>query len=282
MGIKANLLLSVVILTGCTDEEKINELIEILDTEMIFVKGGQFMMGDAGNEFIDANGNKFFDYWSGRKDNKHVHSVKLSDFWMGKYEITYEKYEVFLANTKRKPNYLEKYKRTENLPVAADWYDGQLFCEWMATVSGKKYALPTEAQWEYAARNRGANIAYATNTGTFIKGENMEDHDPYVMPVGTYPPNPLGIYDLSSNSSEWVADWYAKNYYEKSPVQDPQGPKTGTEKVRRGGSISHSPEYSHVYGRVPMDIDWVKNNPLREGVHLIGPHISFRCAINTQ
>ncbi|WP_447342088.1 formylglycine-generating enzyme family protein [Klebsiella pneumoniae] len=110
--------------------------------------------------------------------------------------------------------------------------------------SGKKIDLPTEAQWEFAARSRGQYLPFATNNGEFSPGKNVPSQDELnkytdgmglpIYPVGKYPSNPLGLYDMGLSGSEWTNDWYAADYYSNSPVKNPQGPEQGTEKVLRG------------------------------------------------
>ncbi len=102
---------------------------------------------------------------------------------------------------------------------------------------GLSFGLPTEAQWEYAARNRGQLVVLATDNGTIDRGRNYSPslHNP--MEVGHFPPSPMGFYDLSGNAAEWVQDWYVEDYYKHSPVHDPRGPKMGRSKVYRGGVL---------------------------------------------
>jgi formylglycine-generating enzyme required for sulfatase activity len=110
--------------------------------------------------------------------------------------------------------------------------------------------LPTEAQWEYAARNRGQLVVFATDNGKVEPGRNiptyewLEEHNNApegvlssplsTYEVGLFPPNPLGLYDMVSNAFDWTLDWYDEKYYAKSPERNPTGPATGTKKVRRG------------------------------------------------
>jgi len=92
----------------------------------------------------------------------------------------------------------------------------------------------------FAARSRGKNVVYATDTGLIEVGKNVYKRHPNVsskvrpVPVGYHPPNPLGFYDMTGNIDEFVEDWYETYYYEKSPINNPKGPRTGTEKVQRG------------------------------------------------
>ena len=134
----------------------------------------------------------------------------------------------------------------------AQWQDAKDYCQWLGKQTGKNYDLATEAQWEYAARSRGEYVFWATNDGsgnnggskTFGKVQNIAYSE---APVGTMPPNPLGLYDMSSGFRyEWVNDWYDENYYKNSPEYNPKGPQSGTEKVLRNSSDEMS---TVAYGR---------------------------------
>ncbi|MGO2343809.1 formylglycine-generating enzyme family protein [Vibrio litoralis] len=132
------------------------------------------------------------------------------------------------------------------------WQDAKDYCLWLGQVTTLPFDLPTEAQWEYAARSRGQHYYFATNTGylQFIEGSYYNPTTGYMVDytedevnapkqiedVDAYPPNPLGVYGMSNKVSEWVNDWYAKDYYLHSPEKNPQGPETGTEKVQRDGA----------------------------------------------
>jgi formylglycine-generating enzyme required for sulfatase activity len=118
------------------------------------------------------------------------------------------------------------------------WQQAKDYCQWLGKESGKKFDLPTEAQWEYAARSRGQYFPFATNNGEYLP-ENVpgkDELDKYTdgfgfpfYPVGKYPQIPLGLYDMGLSGSEWTNDWYASDYYSHSPVNDPQGPAQGTK-----------------------------------------------------
>jgi formylglycine-generating enzyme required for sulfatase activity len=132
----------------------------------------------------------------------------------------------------------------DDYSVGVTWQQAKDYCLWLGKVSGKRIDLPTEAQWEYAARSRGKYLPFATNNGEFEPGKNIPDYatlEKYtdgfgfpLYPIGIYPPNPLGLYDMGLSGSEWTNDWYASDYYSKSPVNDPRGPDSGSKKVLRG------------------------------------------------
>ena len=142
------------------------------------------------------------------------------------------------------------------------------------------FDLPTEAQWEYAARSRGQKVYFATNNGyrqlsgtTYFSPETNSYHEytedevnstTRIEDVDAYPPNPLGIAGMSNQVSEWVNDWYSPEYYQSSPEHNPQGPDSGTEKVLRDA------------GGMTMVFSRVHNAPEKEGYF---PSVSFRCAL---
>ncbi|WP_052446551.1 formylglycine-generating enzyme family protein [Geoalkalibacter ferrihydriticus] len=157
---------------------------------------------------------------------------------MSRYEITYGEHDIFTTETGREPTMQRQFGapwRSPEYPAGVSWQEAHDYCAWLGEQSGLPFALPTEAQWEYAARSRGKVVPFATDTGLIEPGVNYPPSTRYPFPVGNFPPNPLGFYDMSGNVQEWVADWYDPAYYSKSPEHNPQGPETGTEKVYRGG-----------------------------------------------
>ncbi len=173
---------------------------------MVAIPGGSFVMGLEGAA------------------NKTPHRVTLDPFYMDRHEVTQAEFEqVRGANPSRFPG--------PDRPVEqVTWYEARGFCR----QQGKR--LPTEAEWEYAAR-AGTTTRYywgdEFRTGNTWNRDNAGDQ---THPVGQKPPNPWGLYDMSGNVWEWVADWYDRHYYERSPEHNPQGPGSGEEKVIRGGS----------------------------------------------
>jgi len=143
------------------------------------------------------------------------------------------------------------------------WNDAQAFARWLSQAEGRTYRLPTEAQWEYAGR-AGTRSRYHSGddplsllavANTFDRasarhwprwaGNALPGNDgfPFTSPVGTFAPNAWGLHDMHGNAWEWVSDWYGADYYANSPLQDPQGPATGDNRVRRGGSWHTWPFY---------------------------------------
>lgn len=201
--------------------------------EMAFVKGGKFMMG-AGND-DDAY-----------VDEKPQHEVELSDFYIGTREVAQHEWEHIMESN-------PSQDKDQTFPVTnVSWDDCQTFVEKLSKKTGKKFRLPTEAEWEYAAR--GGQLSqgkpYATgsnNDATFWHEGNSGGklHGVYSNPNH----NELGIYDMSGNVWEWCQDVYEIGYYEESPKKNPKGPAEGQLRVMRGGSYDLPAKYGLVYRR---------------------------------
>ncbi|MDR1657478.1 MAG: formylglycine-generating enzyme family protein [Deltaproteobacteria bacterium] len=198
---------------------------------MILVKipAGSFVMG-AGEGF------------SGDADyERPAHQVIISKpFWLGVYEVTQDQWSQVMGTSPAEP------KRAFSSPVNnVSWDDASLFVTKLSQSDGRAYRLPTEAEWEYAAR-AGSDTAYhfgsdpelLSNYGwcaeSFSKGQ--------VHQVGQKKPNGFGLYDMHGNVAEWVADWFSEDYYAQKVKTDPQGPPSGTEKLLRGGAWSSDPK----------------------------------------
>lgn len=216
--------------------------------ELVTVKGGTFTMGDFGP--IDPRVKMPY---SGQADNYILRKVTLSDYAILSKKVTYSDYDIYTdATGKPRIDQFERdahYRNIPDIPAGVNWHQAQQYCQWIGNQLGKTMDLPTEAQWEYAARSRGQLVVWPTDTGQIDNGRNVEsatqarefrhEHG-YISgmtPVGKYPPNPLGMYDMIDHGFEWVRDWYASSYDPKDTI-DPLGPKTGTEKVQRAHSDS--------------------------------------------
>jgi len=185
--------------------------VNIIDrTNMVWVEGGTFQMGSN----------------SGDSDEKLVHTVTVKGFWMGKYEVTQAEYRRVMGTN---PSYFA----CDDCPVEnVSWNDA---VEYAKRVGGR---LPTEAEWEYAARggNQSRNYKYSGSDNLDEVGWYDNNSSGKTHPVGQKKPNELGIYDMSGNVWEWCADWHGDNYYSQSTRSNPSGPSYGSDRVLRGGS----------------------------------------------
>jgi len=169
-------------------------------------------------------------------NEKPAHSVTLSGYYIGKYEVTQGLWKAVMG-VNNNPSY---FTGSDNLPVeTVSWNQVKVFIDSLNRKTGKTYRLPTEAEWEYAARggNKSGGYKYSgSNTLGSVAwyGDNSgsKTHE-----VGTKSPNELGIYDMSGNVWEWVGDWYAS--YTEGSQTNPTGPTTGSNRVNRGGGWSN-------------------------------------------
>ncbi len=196
--------------------EKEEEKSNIIQPEMIYVEGGSFTRYS------------YNSFGFGKKE----HVITLDSFYIGKYPITQKEWTSIMGNN---PSHF----KGDNLPIEnVSWDDAQQFIKKLNQKTGKNYRLPTEAEWEYAARggNKSKGYTYAGSNNIdevawYSSNSNNKTHE-----VGTKRPNELGIYDMSGNVWEWCNDWYDENYYRNSPSNNPKGPGSGTYRVLRGGS----------------------------------------------
>lgn len=190
---------------------------------MIYVEGGTFIMG--ANE-----GDK-----SAAPNEKPAHVVTLSDYWMGETLVTYALWKAVMGG------YPSSFKGDPNCPVEQiSWDDCQIFIRELNKLTGEKFRMPTEAQWEFAAR--GGNLGkdhhylYAGSNQIDVVAWVEKNSNKGAHPVKELEPNELGLYDMTGNVYEWCYDWYDNGYYSDTPTNDPSGPVIGTYRVRRGGS----------------------------------------------
>ncbi len=216
-------------------------------------------------------------FGDGGSDEKPIHEVKVNSFYMSKYQVTQELYQEIIG---KNPSHF----KGRNMPVEhVSWYDAIEFCNKLSEQEGLKpcylinknikdpnnksdfddvkwqvecdwsangYRLPTEAEWEYAAREGGVKVRFGNGKDIAKPGEinfdaSKDYKKPYsevgnypkkTTPVGKYSPNKLGLYDMSGNVEEWCWDWYASDYYKQSPKDNPKGAKSGEYRLIHGGS----------------------------------------------
>ena len=233
--ITASLSMATLLLTGCSVAQVAGPIEQASDPitgmEFVAVPGGCFQMGAQVGEGFD--------------DEKPVHEVCVDGFSMGKYEVTQGEWEKVMGHNPSYPKNGGRYPVNQVM-----WIEAQKFIAKLNSQSGRQYRLPTEAEWEYAARS-GAKTNYSwgneigenrANGGAIFKGSPLEELP--LLPVGSFPANSWGLHDMHGNVFEWCSDWYDKSYYQDAPRQNPQGPSIGSDRVYRGGSWFRLPRVS--------------------------------------
>jgi formylglycine-generating enzyme required for sulfatase activity len=232
---------------------------QIPKPKMVLVKGGEFYMGN--------------DY-AGNADERPEHKVQVSDFYIGRYEVTFDEFDLFCESTGYPKPDDGGFGRGQRPVINVSWIGAIKYCNWLSTRMGldkvyeyredslgivitavhwdaNGFRLPTEAEWEFAARggieSKGYPYPGSTNldeVAWYEKNSGGKTH-----PVGQLKPNELGIYDMLGNAYEWCWDWYSPTYYANSPEQDPRGPDKGSERVYRGGAFNSPREYMRITKR---------------------------------
>lgn len=199
---------------------------------MVFVEGGTFTMGCTAEQVDECD-----------DDEKPAHHVTLSSFYIGKYLVTQEEWEHIMGHNP------SRFKGARRPVECVSWDDVQLFLERLNELTRGNFRLPTEAEWEYAARggkySEGYKYSGSNNldeAAWYSTNSAKETHE-----VGLKKPNELGLYDMSGNVREWCSDWYG--VYSSENQFNPRGPVTGTERVLRGGCKCHADKYSRVSSR---------------------------------
>ena len=195
--------------------------------EFVLIHPGSFVMG--AREETDPDG-----------DATPPHKVTLTQpFYLGKYEVTQEQWEKVMGSN---PSHF----KGANLPVeTVSWNACQEFLAKLQKKTGRKFALPTEAQWEYACR-AGTSTPWSSGDSAARLGNyawNRDNSGRTTHAVGEKKPNAWGLFDMHGNVAEWCADWYAKHAYSRGDATDPAGPTSGDARILRGGAWGDNPEY---------------------------------------
>ena len=206
----------------------------------VAIPGGSFLMGCE----------------QGRDEEQPVHRVRVDGFFMAVFPVRNRDYRVFLDATGHPPPPFwedANFNHPDQPAAAVSWFEAVKYCEWLSRRSGRRYRLPTEAEWERAARGGVEGALYAWGD------EPPLSHPGYVqrwggkidatLPVGGGEPNVWGVYELGENVHEWCADWFQKDYYAHSPSENPLGPLTGERRASRGGSWRHHIKVSRCAAR---------------------------------
>ena len=254
------------------------EITNSIGMKLVLIPAGKFIMGSPKDE-------------KDRIDDENQHAVEITkSFYLGVYTLTVGQFRQFVKdsgyqteaensgnggwgyNAETKSFAWDKNcnwqnvgwdQRDDHPVVNVTWNDTVAFCDWLSKKEGKKYRLPTEAEWEYACRAGTATRFYSGDNEETLKGvANIADASlkqkwsdgsgsvpwddgyPFTAPVGKFKPNAFGLYDMHGNVWQWCGDWYDKDYYKDSPRQDPQGPQEGgasAVRVFRGGSFYRGP-----------------------------------------
>lgn len=192
---------------------------------MMWIPGSTFLMGTE----------------NGKPDETPAHEVTVAPFWMDKTEVTQEQYARFAQATGR-PGFTLTNTNPSYPVVNVTWDDANAYAKW----AGKR--LPTEAEWECAARGGLNQLPYIWGREEPSEARaNIGLQVPAVAAVASFPTNSYGLHDMAGNVWEWCADWYSPNFYTQSTKLNPKGPENGTERVVRGGSFRSIPNDDHGY-----------------------------------
>ncbi len=230
------------------------------DSGMVLIPAGEFEMGRTKSTDDDTTGMRP----KALLDDRPVHTVYLDSYYLDVNEVSQADYERFVAAAGRTPPY---HWPQGSMPEGkadiaihnVDWEDATAYCDW----AGKR--LPTEAEWERAAR--GGLDAMDYPWGDDKPTDRARFNTPRGPgPAGKFRQNDLGLYDIVGGVAEWCSDWFERTYYETSPPKNPSGPASGMYKVIRGGSWSSGPRRITVFFR-----NWVRPNQKT-------PNLGLRCA----
>ena len=209
----------------------------MLEGKFVQIRSGEFTMGSPAGEV-------------GHQNDETQHQVKVSDFYMSKYELTVGEFRKFVEATRYSADSRSLIGQENHPVVYVSWNDAVAYCEWLSKTTGKRYRLPTEAEWEYACR-AGTTTSFNTGINLTTEQANYDGNFPYggnakglyrqkTVPVDSFAPNAFGLYNMHGNVWEWCSDWYGT--YPSGTGENPVGPSSGSLRVLRGGSWTYDAE----------------------------------------
>jgi formylglycine-generating enzyme len=251
---------SLLIMSSCTyDKARI-------DIDWVYVEGGSFTMGS--DQVIVSPAGDSIKGFTGPK-----RQVKVRDFYISKYEITVKQFREFCKQTNRPmPNpptegpygNIVEYEWRDEYPMLVTWTEASEFAKW---AGGR---LPTEAEWEYAAKGGKKSNGFSYSGGDIATevGWVSENADSSLHPIGLLKPNELGIYDMTGNLNEWVADWYNPEKDQLGELDNPTGPPDGNVKISKG------------VGWYYESVDEKTGTPIKFGIH--SPEVRYQSPIDVR
>jgi formylglycine-generating enzyme required for sulfatase activity len=206
-------------------------------SDLIHIPGGGFLMGQE----------------NGRDEERPVHRVLAAPFSLCRFQVTNAHYDAFRkAAMREKSEYRDRpeFSAATHPVVAVNWFDAVAYCQWLSAVWKIRVRLPSEAEWELAARGGAEQKLYPWGDAAFEERAEYAArwHDGPEL-VGTSEPNGYGLFDMCENVHEWCSDWYDPGYYAVSPLENPQGPAHGTRRSSRGGAWRHHIKVSRCAAR---------------------------------
>lgn len=211
--------------------------VEFYEPALVRIPEGWFLMGSE----------------TGQDNEKPVHRVWVDSFWLAASQVTNEEYASFLsASRATAPPFWSdpSFSHPQQPVVGVSWFEAIAYCEWLGSVSDRRFRLPSEAEWERAARCDVDGKLYPWGDAPPL---SLPDYEKRWLtgpePVARYAPNAFGLYNICDNVHEWCSDWYQADYYSVSPARNPRGPETGTRKASRGGSWRHHIKVSRCAAR---------------------------------
>ncbi len=280
-------------------QRKLQELLDKTKKNLVEIKGGTFMMGDFGEQ---KSPDKL--PYDSDADSKPLHKATLDNYALSVTKATYADFDIYTEITGQdqvgKFDELSIQDRLPNSAAGVNWQQARNYCQWLGKQLNLKMDLPTEAQWEYAARNRGQYILYPTDNGKIDTGRNVWSFEQRqnqqnklnafrnIPELLKFPATPLGLYDMITDNYEWILDWYDPKYYSKSPEKNPQGPAKGSLKVVRS-SIPSEGQTLQMFGGFtfsrhaihPIADPKAAKDELTKKHHLnLNQNNSVRCAVN--